>query len=101
MTELDGRVIIVTGGGSGLGRASAALAAGKGARLVLADMDATGLDGSADKILSHGGQVRTMTMDVRSQPDAEKLAAMSISEFGRLDGIVTSTAWICPSRPWR
>jgi 3-oxoacyl-[acyl-carrier protein] reductase len=90
MTDLDGRVIIVTGGGSGLGRATGALAANQGARLVLADMDATGLDGSADQVLSDGGQVRTMTMDVRSQPDAEKLAALAIVEFGRLDGIVTA-----------
>ncbi|MFN0072393.1 MAG: SDR family NAD(P)-dependent oxidoreductase [Chloroflexota bacterium] len=90
MTSLEGRVIIITGGGSGLGRASAGLAASQGANLVLADLDSAGLDGSADEILSAGGRVRTMTMDVRQQPDAERLTELAIAEFGRLDGMVTS-----------
>ena len=53
--NLEGKVIAITGGGSGLGRAASRLAAQGGASLVLGDLSKEGLDTSADAILSDGG----------------------------------------------
>src|SRR5262245_40823278 len=86
--NLDGKVIAITGGGSGLGRAAAWLAAQAGAKLVLGDVSKEGLDTSADAILSDGGHVTTLAMDVRSADDCARLAKSALDVYGRLDGAV-------------
>ena len=86
--DLAGKVIAITGGGSGLGRAASRIAAQGGASLVLGDLNKEGLDASADAILSGGGQVSTLEMDVRKADDCQRLAALAIEKYGRLDGAV-------------
>ncbi|MFN0070363.1 MAG: SDR family NAD(P)-dependent oxidoreductase [Chloroflexota bacterium] len=89
MTEnLEGRVIVITGGGSGLGRATGLLAAQRGAAVVLGDLNGAGLDASADAVLSAGGQVSTVVTDVRRANECERLAATALREYGRLDGAI-------------
>lgn len=91
MTEsLEGRVIAITGGASGLGRATAIMAASRGASLVLADLDEEGLESAASEVGTAGGDVRTIRVDVRSPDDCARLAALAQKEFGRLDGAMTS-----------
>lgn len=84
--ELTGKVVMITGGGSGLGRASALLAVERGASVVLGDVNSVGLDESADAILTAGGDVRTLVIDVREKADCVNLADHAVREFGRLDG---------------
>ena len=86
--DLAGKVIAITGGGSGLGRAASRIAAQGGAALVLGDLNKEGLDVSADAILSDGGQVSTLEMDVRKADDCQRLAALALEKYGRLDGAV-------------
>ena len=86
--DLEGKVIAITGGGSGLGRASSRIAAQGGATLVLGDLNKDGLDVSADAILSDGGKVSTLQMDVRNAGDCQRLAALALEKYGRLDGAV-------------
>ena len=70
--RLEGKVCIVTGAGSGIGRASASLFAAEGARVVAAD-----IDGSADGV--------THTVDVADEEQTEALAASVLAEHGRID----------------
>jgi 3-oxoacyl-[acyl-carrier protein] reductase len=86
--DLHGKVIAITGGGSGLGRAASRIAAQGGATLVLGDLNKEGLDVSADAILSDGGRVSTLEMDVRKADDCDRLAALALEKYGRLDGAV-------------
>jgi NAD(P)-dependent dehydrogenase (short-subunit alcohol dehydrogenase family) len=86
--DLAGKVIAITGGGSGLGRAASRIAAQGGAALVLGDLNKDGLDVSADAILSDGGNVSTLEMDVRNADDCQRLAALALEKYARLDGAV-------------
>ena len=81
MGLLDGKVAIITGAGSGIGRASALRFAEEGARVVLGDrsqavMETAGMIGDA---------AAAMTMDAGSEPDVAALVALAHDKFGRID----------------
>lgn len=83
--RLAGKVAIVTGAGSGLGRASALRFASEGARVVCADVDGASAAATAAEIVAAGGAARGITVDVTVDADTERMAAMAVSEFGRID----------------
>jgi 3(or 17)beta-hydroxysteroid dehydrogenase len=83
--ELSGRVAIVTGGASGIGAASAALLAGAGAAVIVADLQ----DGSKDKA-THGPNSRFVAHDVASEKSWESLLADVLKREGRLDIVVNN-----------
>ena len=79
------RVAIVTGGASGIGRATAALLASEGARVCVADIDAAGAERVAKKIEAAGGAAFACAADV-SQPDAnDEMVRRTIDAYGRVD----------------
>ena len=78
--RLDGRVAVVTGGGSGIGLASARRLAADGASVVIADVDPSG--GAAAAAEVDGLFVRT---DVTSEPDVDALFAAAIERYGAVD----------------
>jgi NAD(P)-dependent dehydrogenase (short-subunit alcohol dehydrogenase family) len=86
MGSFEDRVALITGGGSGIGRASALAFAREGARVVVADLDA---DGGAETVgqieAGTGGQARFIRADVRDERDVEELIAGCVAAFGRLD----------------
>ena len=90
MDDLRGKVFVITGAASGLGRASAQRLADAGARLVLADIDETRLGQVADELLSNGAEVDTVVVDVRSPSDTTALAERAVQRFGALNGAVCS-----------
>ena len=71
---LAGRVAVVTGGGGGIGAATARLFAQHGARVVIADIDADRGRRSADEITTAGGSALTITTDVRDADQVIRLA---------------------------
>ena len=87
MTEsrFAGKVALVTGGGSGIGRATAIAFAAEGAHVVLADIDIAGNNETARLVAEYGARVLTVKCDVTSSEDVQSTISRTVEEFGRLD----------------
>jgi 3-oxoacyl-[acyl-carrier protein] reductase len=91
--SLAGRVALVTGAASGIGRGSADLLAWAGADVVLVDVDETGLKETAADLAGHGGRTAEVAADVRSREQVDAAVRRAVDEFGRLD-VVANVAGI-------
>jgi NAD(P)-dependent dehydrogenase (short-subunit alcohol dehydrogenase family) len=85
MGRLDGKVAIVTGAASGIGRASAVLFAREGARVVVVDQNSTGARATATAISGHGGEVQGFGADVGKEDQVIAVIDSTLTAFGRLD----------------
>jgi NAD(P)-dependent dehydrogenase (short-subunit alcohol dehydrogenase family) len=85
--RLQGKAAIVTGAGSGIGRASALLFAKEGARLLIADRAEDDLNETRAMIAKMDCAAEALTMDAGSEADVKKLIALAIHEFGKIDAI--------------
>ncbi len=83
-------VAIVTGGGSGIGRALSRALAARGAKVVVADINLKGAGETADAIAAAGGCARAVKLDVTDQEAVRGLVERTVSEFGRLDYMVNN-----------
>lgn len=90
MARFDGRVGIITGGASGIGRASAVRFAAEGGSVVIADVQ----DGPAAQVVAGieaaGGNARAIHLDVTSEAGWADAVAFTLREFGRLDVLVNN-----------
>jgi len=84
-TRMDGRAALVTGAGSGIGRASALLLAQRGARVVAADVNSQTAAATAAAIQADGGQAVAVTCDVTRPDDVRACVDATVATFGRLD----------------
>ncbi len=82
--RFDGKVIIVTGAGTGLGLATAQRLASEGARLTLVDRDEEALDGARDAI---GSEALLVTADVSAEDQVRAAVERTVGELGRVDGL--------------
>ena len=93
MGRLDERVIIVTGGAQGIGRAFAMRFAEEGARVVIADVNGPEAEKTAAEIGEAGGEALVSITDV-SDPDAtQAMAQAAMEKWGRIDGLVNNAAF--------
>jgi NAD(P)-dependent dehydrogenase (short-subunit alcohol dehydrogenase family) len=85
MYDLTGKVAIITGGASGMGRAASILFARHGANVVLADLNAASGDEVAQLASESGNKALFQRADVSQEADVAALVARTVREFGRLD----------------
>jgi 3-oxoacyl-[acyl-carrier protein] reductase len=92
--EIKDRVVVVTGGARGIGKAIAAAFAGKGARIALVDLVPADLEATRAEFAARGTDVRTYSCNVAKE--AEVIAALDrvVTDFGRLDVIVNNAGII-------
>lgn len=88
--RLSGKVAIVTGAGSGMGRATARLFAREGAKVVGSDIDADRIKAVSADVSAEGGVMIDVVGNVARREDAEALVQRAIDEFGRLDVLVNN-----------
>lgn len=98
MGILEGKVALVTGAGSGIGRASAVAMAREGARIVVADLTEEGGDETVRLIVAAGGEALFVRTDVTRAADVKAAVASAVSAFGRLD-IAHNNAGVLAAAP--
>lgn len=106
--ELEGRVAVITGAASGFGHEFARVAAARGMRLVLADVDAAGLEAVGAQMRSDGAEVLTRIVDVSQADQVEGLAEAAYGAFGRVNLLFNNAgvaagglAWESTLRDWQ
>lgn len=96
---LQDKVIVVTGGGSGLGKSMALRFGELGARLVVTGRRQQVLDETVSELEAKGAQGLGVSCDVRDFAQVEAMVAKAVERFGRIDGLVNAAAgnFLCPS----
>ena len=83
--QLNAKVALVTGGSSGIGRASAQMFAGKGAKVVIADVNAEGGEETVSNIKQAGGEALFLDVDVSKASDVEAMVRKVVETYGGLN----------------
>ena len=96
--SLQDKVVIVTGGASGMGRASAVRLAAAGGRIVVADRDASGARRVREEIAAAGAQAIDVALDVGNAAEVAALVKSTLDRFERID-VLVHCAGICPRKP--
>ncbi|MFZ0036528.1 MAG: SDR family NAD(P)-dependent oxidoreductase [Candidatus Acidiferrales bacterium] len=89
---LEGKVAIVTGGGSGIGRATSRVFAEHGARVMVADINGAPAAETAASIVAKGGEAISSQTDVGKMADVERMVKETAERWGRLDVIFSNAA---------
>lgn len=96
MGRLDGKVALITGAASGIGKVAASLFAAEGASVVVADVTDDAGEATVSEIEGSGGRAAYLHADVSSAPDAESMVRFAVDHFGGLH-VLYNNAGIFPS----
>lgn len=97
MARLENKVVLITGGGSGIGKASALLFAREGARVVVVDLRKDAAATTENEIRDSGGQASSFAADVSRAADAEGMIRHAEQTFGRLDVVFNNAGVFHPA----
>jgi NAD(P)-dependent dehydrogenase (short-subunit alcohol dehydrogenase family) len=93
------KVALVTGGGSGIGRAASQRLAVEGARLVVADIDLPAAERTVELIAARGGQAVAICADIASEQDNRAMFDLAEERFGGIDAVFLNAGMIQPYGP--
>ncbi|MFK8031829.1 MAG: SDR family oxidoreductase [Gammaproteobacteria bacterium] len=99
MGRVDGKVVIITGAASGLGRADAQFLAKEGAKLVLTDIDDDAGTALVDELTKGGSEAIFLNHDVRDEARWAEVVAKTEEQYGRLDGLVNNAGVVLIATP--
>ena len=95
--SIEGKVALITGSGSGMGRATAFVFAEAGAKVVVSDVNEKQIDEVADEIISSKGICLKQALDVTNQENINEAVSNTIKEFGQLDILVNNAGISIPT----
>jgi NAD(P)-dependent dehydrogenase (short-subunit alcohol dehydrogenase family) len=101
LAGLQGRAVVVTGAGRGLGEAFATHLAQAGVQVVVNDIDVDLAERTADNIRAHGGQAVASGHTVTDPAQAQALVEQCIAEYGSIDGLVNNAGLNYEALPWQ
>jgi NAD(P)-dependent dehydrogenase (short-subunit alcohol dehydrogenase family) len=96
---VEGKIALVTGGASGIGRAAALLFAREGARVLACDMDEAGAEATVAAIREAGGEAAFRRVDVSVEAEVEGMVADCVERYGRLDCALNNAGVSGPTGP--
>jgi NAD(P)-dependent dehydrogenase (short-subunit alcohol dehydrogenase family) len=96
---MRGRSILITGGGSGFGRATALKLAADGARLVIGDLNAATAEETARLARERGGEAHAQALDVTDEGSVREFTESVLRKYGRIDGAFNSAGVLGPLGP--
>jgi 3-oxoacyl-[acyl-carrier protein] reductase len=97
--KLEGKVALITGAGSGFGRATATLFAKEGAKIVVVDLNPVTAEETVDIIKKAGGDAVSVKADVSDASDCEAMIKAAIDSFGKLDILHNNAGIAMTARP--
>lgn len=100
MQEFTGKVAVITGAGSGIGKGLAEKAAAEGMRLVLSDVNSSALEGLAAELTGKGAELATLVVDVSVFDEVEKLAQFAYAQFGQVDLLFNNAGVLISGFSW-
>jgi NADP-dependent 3-hydroxy acid dehydrogenase YdfG len=95
---IEGKVVLITGGSTGIGAEVARLLAARGAKVAVAARRADKLDAVVAEITTQGGAAKAYTLDVTDKHQVEAVVAAVVADFGKLD-VLINNAGLMPIRP--
>jgi len=90
MQDLNGKVVVITGGGSGIGFAVAQACAREGSKLVLADIESAAVEAAQKALAAGGAEVIAVTADVSDKAAVDALADTAWNQFGAVDVVMNN-----------